>query len=138
MAENMKKKTPLDPGRLKILPDGTGSLIGMRCNSCSLSIFPPATLCTACGSEDVEAIDLSTRGTVYTYTIVHVSYGSPIPAPYIAAYVMLEDGGFAYSLIVGCEPEDVSVGMDVQLELLKTGETEEEEMVVFVFKPVAA
>ena len=139
MAEETKKKVPLVKGMIKILPDGQANLVGMKCNSCSEIMFPKTTLCGACGKEDVEEIDLSTRGKVWTFTTVHVSYGSIcLTPPYVAAFVELEDGGYVYTPILGCEPEDVKIGMDVELELLKTGESEEGETMIYAFRPVEA
>jgi hypothetical protein len=138
MAEPAKQRVPLVEGRLKILPDGKAHLVGIKCAKCSEIVFPKALLCPSCGAEDVEEVALSTRGKVWTYTIVHVGYGSIIQTPpYATAFVELEDGGYVHTPVVGCDPEEVSIGMDVELELITTEERDDDETVVYAFKRVS-
>jgi uncharacterized OB-fold protein len=39
--------------------------------------------------------------------------------------------------VVGCDPEEVSIGMDVELELITTEERDDDETVVYAFKRVS-
>jgi len=134
-----KKQVPMVDGRPRISEDGQANLVGIRCNDCGRAMFTSARFCPNCSGRNVEEALLITRGKVWTYTIVHVSYGSIVlQPPYAGAFVELEDGSFVHTPIVGCDPEDIEIGMEVELTLLKAGEDEEKETVVFAFKPVEA
>jgi hypothetical protein len=140
MAES--EKVPMTGGeeRLKISPDGKAYLIGMKCKGCEETIFPKAFICPNCSSEDLEEVALSNKGKIWSYTIVHASYGVNmlgLEPPYPAAFVELSDGGYVHTAIVGCDPDDVKVGMDVEMDLVKVGESEGKEEVAYVFKPAS-
>ncbi|PIW40002.1 MAG: hypothetical protein COW22_04110 [Chloroflexi bacterium CG15_BIG_FIL_POST_REV_8_21_14_020_46_15] len=88
-----------------------------------------------CSSEDVEEVALSNRGKVWSYTIVYEGYGNLVglTPPYAAAFVELPEGAYVHSLIVGCNPEEVKVGMNGESDFLDIGK----QQVVYVFKPVS-
>jgi uncharacterized OB-fold protein len=88
-----------------------------------------------CSSQDVKEVTLSNRGRVWSYTIVYESYRNLVglPPPYAAAFIELPEGAYVHSAIVGCNPEEVKVGMDGELDFLDIGN----QQVVYVFKPVA-
>ena len=139
MGESAKKQVPLVKGRPRISEDGQANLVGIKCGDCGKYIFTSASTCPNCSGENIEEALLSTKGKIWTYTIVHVSYGSIVmQPPYAGAFVELEDGAFVHTPIVGCDLEDVEVGMEVELDILRVGEDEEKETVVFAFKPVGA
>ena len=136
MTETTGKQTPLFGGRMRITPDGRPELIGMRCNECSINLFPKSMLCPRCGKDTVQEITLSSKGRVWTYTEVHVSYGSvALEVPYIASFVELDDGAYVHTLIVGCDPEDMEIGMEVELVALEAKGDEDSKNVVYAFKP---
>ncbi len=136
MEQALRKKVPLVEGRIRIREDGTACLVGMRCPTCGEVFFPKGVVCRACGREGAEEVELSTIGKVWTYTVVHVSYGSIIATPpYATAFVELDGGGYVHTVLVDCEPDAVSIGMDVELELVKTGQSEDADTVVYGFKP---
>ena len=139
MREPVKKQVPIVEGKPRINEDGQASLVGIKCDDCGKVIFTAASFCPNCSGENIKEVLLSTRGKVWTYTIVHVSYGSIVfEPPYAGAFVELEDGAFVHALIVGCDLEDIGIGMEVELEIIKAGEDEEKESVIFAFKPVEA
>ena len=125
--------------RLRITPDGKAHLIGMKCRSCGEVTFSKAIFCPNCNSGNTEDIALSTKGKIWSYTIAHVSYGSSIglTPPYAIAFVELPEGAFIYTAVVGCDPSEVKIGMEVELDLLATGrKSGDKEEVAYVFKPV--
>ena len=83
----------------------------------------------------MEEVTRSNRGRVWSDTIVYESYRNLVglPPPYAAAFIELPEGAYVHSAIVGCKPEEVKVGMDVELDFLDIGK----EQVVYIFKPVA-
>jgi uncharacterized OB-fold protein len=87
-----------------------------RCRSCGSHLFYPRYLCTTCGSEDLEWVQVSGRGTVFTYTIAHrpthPAFADQVP--YVIAVVELDEGPKLTSNIVGANPRSVTIGMPVE------------------------
>ena len=105
--------------------DGTAEdrLVLPRCDKCSTVIWYPREFCPACGSMSVSWFDASGRGTVYSYTVVRkgeAMYGAA--APYVLAYVELEEGPRVLTNIVDCEPESVKIGQAVSVVFHETGQ----------------
>ena len=95
-----------------------GVLLGMRCSQCGVCVFGPATFCQSCTAPDLEAIELATEGTLYSYTIVRVPPpGWPGPVPYVLGEVELPEGPHVLAEVVDCGHADLKVGMPVALAL---------------------
>ena len=47
---------------------------------------------------------------------IAATYHKAIPAPYVVALIELKEGPRLISNVVGCAPEDVSIGMKVQVK----------------------
>lgn len=112
--------TSVDDTRLRLsTEDGAyGVLLGTRCNDCGVSSFGPAVMCLQCTSPNLEETTLSTHGTLYSYTLVHVPpAGWPGPVPYILGQVELPEGPHIMAEIVDTSFEDLSVGMPMSLAL---------------------
>ena len=93
-------------------------LLGSHCRSCGVYIFGPAVFCQACSSGDLEPVDLHSRGTLYSFTVVRVPpSGWPGPVPYILGQVELPEGPQVLAEVVDCEEEQLKIGMDVELTL---------------------
>lgn len=94
-------------------------LVVQRCRECETTRHPPGPLCPRCRSFDHEWEELSGRGTVYTYTVVHQAFVPSLAdvLPYIVVAVDLEggDGVRLVSNLVDCRPEDACVGLPVEL-----------------------
>jgi uncharacterized OB-fold protein len=88
-----------------------------RCRACGTHVFYPRHLCTTCGSSDLEWVQVSGRGTVFTYTVAHrpTHPGFADLVPYAIAVVELEEGPKLTTNIVGIDPNDVVVGLPVQV-----------------------
>ena len=94
-----------------------GRLVFQRCRDCSQHIFYPRTVCTACMSEDLEYVASSGKGSVYSFTTLHLP-GHPAFAddvPYTIVLVDLEEGVRVLADLVDCEPDDAAVGMPVEV-----------------------
>lgn len=66
--------------------DGTVVLMGRRCTGCSKRFFPAVDFCDACDGDAFEAIELEPRGTLYSYSEIHVA-PKYFPTPYVVGYV---------------------------------------------------
>lgn len=92
-------------------------LLVQKCNSCGKLRHLPKPLCANCLSQDFTWAEMSGRGQVYTYTIMH---RAPAPSfngelPYVVALVELEEGPRMITNIRECPPEQVRVGMPVKV-----------------------
>lgn len=130
-----KKKVPLAEGRFRISPEGKAYLLGIKCKSCGETTFPKTVLCPNCCSGDVEEVALSTKGKIWSYTVVHQGYGNIIglSPPYAVAFVELPEGAYVHTPIVGCAPDEVKIGMPVELDLIEV--KGEGGKVTYVFAP---
>lgn len=94
-----------------------GRFLIQRCTRCQAAIFYPRVNCTECGSTELVNEDASGHGTVYTYTVArrptHRAWAEA--GPYVIAIVELAEGPHVTTNIVECDPDDVRVGMPVEV-----------------------
>ena len=50
-----------------------GRIVGQRCPSCSNVYVPPYGCCSKCGVVTEEEVEVSGRGTIASFTIVHIA-----------------------------------------------------------------
>ncbi len=100
------------------------ALEGTVCRECGAKWFPPREVCAECSSLDMERHSFRGKGSIVTYTVVRTKMQDPegvhldIPSrsvPYVVAIVELEDGPCLTAQIVDCSPEDVRIGMNVEM-----------------------
>ena len=91
-------------------------LVVPRCDSCDELIWYPRRFCPFCASAAVSHVVLSGRGTIYSFTVIRKGVG-PFrdAAPYVLAYIELEEGPRVQSNIIGVDPEAVRVGQPVHV-----------------------
>jgi len=113
-----------------------GRFMIQRCNACAEAIFYPRTNCTACGSTDLAWEQASGQGTVYTYTVArrptHRAFAEVDPI--VLAIVELAEGPHVTTNIVDVDPDDVRIGMAVELVF----EPESDGIAIPVFTPTGA
>ena len=88
-----------------------------RCRGCGATRFYPRVLCPVCLSSATDWVRASGKGTVYTFTVTHQNQapGFREEVPYVLAVVELAEGVRMMTNIVGCPPEDVRIGMPVEV-----------------------
>ena len=93
-----------------------GKIIGQRCPACGKVYVPPRGACPVDGVPTTTDVELPDVGTVTTFCVVNVPFqGQRVPSPYVAASVLLDGADIAFQhLILGCEPQDVRMGMRVR------------------------
>lgn len=101
------------------LADGSFSL--QFCPHCNKYIFYPREICPYCLEHELEWKPVSGQGTIYSYTIVHVSALPEFKdkTPYIYALVELAEGVRIPSNLIDCHLDEVRVGMPVMLTYIK-------------------
>jgi uncharacterized protein len=93
-----------------------GRLLGERCPVCGKVYIPSRGACPADGVATDAVVELAGTGTVTTFSIVNVGYpGQGVTPPYVAAAVLLDGADIAFQhLILGCDPDEVHLGMRVR------------------------
>ena len=87
------------------------------CRSCDRVVFYPRDICPSCLRDDLEWRPAQGVGTVYAASIQNLPGPGRDPAdgPYVVALVDLPEGARVMTNVVGCAPEDVTVGLAVQV-----------------------
>lgn len=111
---------PVAEGLFSVTPP---ALIGGRCVHCGALAFPRRELCPECQRGGVEAVPLSTTGTVYTFTIVRMAPPGYLgEAPYAYGVVELPQGIRVTSTLLADELEQIAIGDRCAFELLELGD----------------
>ncbi|HDP23943.1 MAG TPA: Zn-ribbon domain-containing OB-fold protein [Deltaproteobacteria bacterium] len=111
-----------------------GKLLYQKCKDCGTNVFYPRIACISCFSDNLEWVESSGKGTVYTYTVVKSNSPTAFlpDLPYVIAIVKLEEDGVQMlSNIVGCDPDEVRCDMPVEVTFEKLND----EFVLPKFKP---
>ena len=97
-----------------------GKLVAQRCADCDALQFYPRVFCTSCSSRSLEWQELSGKGTLFTFTIVHQPphRGFTGDVPYIAAIVELAEGVKMPSQVIGIEPDPDALSIGMPLEVV--------------------
>ncbi|MES2096550.1 Zn-ribbon domain-containing OB-fold protein [Sphingomonas sp. TF3] len=113
-----------------------GVLMLGRCDSCARIHYYPRPMCPHCWSEAVTLVPAGGRGTLYTWSTVFVNDLPPFNAklPYIAAQVDLDEGVRVTTIITGAAPEDLSIGMPVEVGF----EAISDDVTIPVFSPAGS
>jgi uncharacterized OB-fold protein len=115
-------------------------LIGSHCTKCGQNYFPPREICPECFAKGVEAkmepIQLSSRGKLYSYSIVHVAPKRFNP-PYGIGYVDFPEKVRVLGQLTTCDPKQLKVDMEVQAELGRIAVDEQgNEVQSYKFRPI--
>ncbi len=88
-----------------------------RCNDCGQYQFFPRLYCSKCFGERVDWVNATGRASVVSFTVVcrPVSPAYANEVPYVVALVRLEEGPQMMTNIIGCAPEEVKIGMIVEV-----------------------
>jgi uncharacterized protein len=89
-------------------------LVAQRCSQCKSLRHPPRPMCPHCGSFETEIVDLSGRGTVYSWAVLHHPQHPAFEYPVKAILVDLDEGIRMVSNVVDLEPGDIRIGMRVE------------------------
>lgn len=116
-----------------------GRLMGVRCRGCGALSALPRAPCPACRGTELEWVELSGRGILEGFTVIHVP-PTPLAAaghgrdnPYASAVVRLAEGPWITARLAGVDvsrPEAIRVGMPVRVEFLR-----EEMRAIVAFRP---
>lgn len=94
-----------------------GKLLLQYCDACQHYQFYPRLYCMRCGGSGLRWVEVSGRGTLYTYTVIRQNKSAEFRerVPYNVAIIQLEEGPRMMSNIVDTEPEDLRVDAPVRV-----------------------
>jgi uncharacterized protein len=110
---------------LKFLEQGSFRI--QRSRSSGRHIFYPRVAEPLTGSTDLEWVEASGRGTVYSTTVIRQKPPTP---NYNLALVDLEEGPRMMTRVEGIAPEQVKIGMPVKAKIVR-----EDDRALLVFEP---
>jgi uncharacterized OB-fold protein len=97
-------------------------LVAQRCDGCGALRHPPRPMCPGCGSLAFQVVELSGRGTLYSYAVLHHPQNPKFGYPVLAALVDLDEGIRLVSNLTGVEPEDIEIGMRLEVTFVPTAD----------------
>ena len=107
-------------------------LIAQRCAECGRYRHPPRPMCPECRSIATDVVELSGRGEVYSYVVLHHPPNPLFEFPVVIVLVDLEEGIRLLSNLTGVAIDDLRIGMPVEVHFVPTAH----DMAVPQFRPV--
>ncbi len=91
-----------------------------RCTACRTYRFPPTPFCFACRAQEVEWVEHSGDGHIYSFTVIRHAVIPPVAdaLPLVAVIVELPDTGGCRVVanLVDAAPETVRIGLTVRID----------------------
>ena len=92
-------------------------LVVQTCDDCQAKIFYPRKFCPECWSSNLGWSAASGKATVFSFSITMLGIEEKFAddLPLVLAWVDLEEGVRMLTNIINCEPNAVTIGMDVEV-----------------------
>ncbi|MCP4166535.1 MAG: Zn-ribbon domain-containing OB-fold protein [Chloroflexi bacterium] len=111
------------------------SLKGELCNHCGSKIFPPRDVCPECTKPAYDPFQLSGLGEIYSHTTVYEAPdGFQTQTPYSLALIKLEEGPMLTAQLTDIDPNDVQIGMPVEMVTRKLSVEGDEGLIQYGYK----
>jgi hypothetical protein len=135
MSAELPAPVPAVDPETQVFWDATaeGRLLLSYCKVCQQAFWYPRSHCPDCGTDQVEWLEASGRGTIYSYTPqtrIGGDYSSVDEL--ILAYVELDEGPMVMTNIVDFDPDQLTIGQAVEVTFHDTGEGS----ALYRFRPV--
>ena len=112
-----------------------GALLGNKCMSCGQVYFPKADFCVGCFSKDMEEVDLSRRGKLYSYTLSHLP-ASRIQPPFYVGFVDLPEGVRIFAPLKEIKNRPFQIGMEMEVVIEELWQENDNQVIGYKLKPV--
>ena len=99
-----------------------GVLRMQRCDGCDHLFFPAGARCPQCLSTSLTWVDLSGRGTIWSWVVFHRPYFKNKPPPYTVVRVKLEEGSAMNANLVESDGREPSMNAPVEVVFQPTDE----------------
>jgi uncharacterized OB-fold protein len=141
MAEQPRPRVPIKPGFFTIPDDPRQAprLLGTVCRDCGEHFYPRRSICGKCMSERTADVELEARGTLYSYTFVHLPLFGSTNMEHADGYgvgqIDLPEGPRVQAPLAG-KQADFRVGQAVRGELNVLREDGAQDVVIVRFRPL--
>lgn len=113
---------------------GRGRLLIQACGVCGELCHPPSPLCPSCHSPERMEKEMSGRGHVVSFIIVHHPPNPWFDLPIAVATIQLEEGPQVISDVCDVRLEEIDLGMEVEVFFVPT---QEDGIGLPLFRPVS-
>ena len=116
-------------------------LVGSRCGACGTVTFPAQASCARCAAAEPEEHLLATRGELWTWTVQRFRPKTPPYTgpeefePYGVGYVELPGECRVESILTTADPDELRIGMAMELTLIPATGPDGEARRTFAFAP---
>jgi uncharacterized protein len=110
-------------------------LLIQRCIGCQTLRQPARPMCPSCTSLEWDTVESSGRGTVYSYVMPQHPPMPLMEYPYIVALIELDEGLRLVSNLCEIAPDDVEVGMAVEVFYETFDTLDGKDLVLHQFRP---
>ena len=141
MADQPRPRVPIKPGFFTVPddPHEPPRLLGTKCRACGEYFYPRRAVCAKCMSEQTTDVELEARGTLYSYTFVHLPLFGSTNMEHADGYgvgqIDLPEGPRVQAPLAGKQPE-FRVGQTVRGELNVLRDDGAQDIVIVRFRPV--
>src|SRR3972149_10018317 len=135
MSQEARPRVPIKPGFYTVPddPNEPPKFLASRCNACGEHFYPRRAICGRCMSENMREVELDARGTVYSYTFVHLPLFGSTNLEHLGGYgvaqIDLPEGPRIQAPLAG-KQEELCIGQVVQGELNTLREEGGREIVI--------
>ncbi|MCS7126593.1 MAG: Zn-ribbon domain-containing OB-fold protein [Aigarchaeota archaeon] len=106
-----------------------------KCNHCGEVHFFKPLVCRRCRLREFNKVMLPETGKLIAYTIVRSPpCGFEEQTPYIIGFIELEDGTRILSQITDCYPEELKLGMKVEVTFRRVREDDPDKIIAYGYK----
>jgi uncharacterized OB-fold protein len=141
MSAAARPRVPIKAGFFTVPEDPSVApkFLATKCEACGEFFFPRRQVCAKCLSERTTGVELDGKGTLYSYTFVHLPLFGSTNLEHMDGYgvgqVDLPEGPRIQAPLAGKQPQ-FSVGMKVEAELDALREDGGRDIVIIRFRPV--
>lgn len=108
-----------------------GRLVLQRCDACSAYRWTPQILCPHCMAEAFTWTEVSGKGALYSFTIVHRPPLPEFETPYVLGVVELDEGPLMLTRVINADAADVAIGMRVEVDFTRASD----DINLYTFRP---
>ena len=112
-------------------------MVANKCTKCGAVSFPKNELCVFCLNEEMEEIELSKRGILYTYTITRMPVDRWTPPHAIGEITIPEDRlRIVAPLVMQEETDTFTIGDEMEMVIAKYWDEGDDEIIGYKYRPV--
>ena len=84
-----------------------GRILGLKCKRCSKVMFPPVPVCGECSAMDMEWVEMSGKGVLYSCGYTPTGIPPYHEDPTVIGYATLEEGMIFSATLKGARKKDI-------------------------------